>query len=58
MVCGEYLDMKDETAIKVHDLHKSFDYAENKSTSIKQLLVNAGKGKYKAPTKGTGWHRL
>lgn len=43
MVCGEYLAMKDDIAIKVHDLHKSFDLAENKSTSIKQLLVNAGK---------------
>lgn len=32
-----------EIAIKVHDLHKSFDLAENKSTSIKQLFVNAGK---------------
>lgn len=36
--------MPDDIAIKVHDLHKSFELAENKSTSIKQLLVNAGKG--------------
>ncbi len=35
--------MSDEIAIKVHDLHKSFDLAENKSNSVKQLLVNAGK---------------
>jgi ABC-2 type transport system ATP-binding protein len=35
--------MKDDVAIKVHDLHKSFDIAENKSTSIKQLFVNVGK---------------
>jgi len=35
--------MKDDIAIKVHDLHKSFDLAENKSTSIKQLLINVGK---------------
>lgn len=36
--------MSDDIAIKVHDLHKSFDRAENKSTSLKQLFVNAGKG--------------
>lgn len=36
--------MSDDVAIRVHDLHKSFELAENKSTSIKQLLVNAGKG--------------
>jgi len=35
--------MDDKTAIKVQELHKSFDLAENKHTSIKQLLVNAGK---------------
>lgn len=35
--------MKDNVVIKVHDLHKSFDLAENKSTSIKQLIINAGK---------------
>ena len=35
--------MKDDIAIKVHDLHKSFDLAENKSTSLKQLLINVGK---------------
>lgn len=35
--------MKDEIAIRVNDLHKSFDLAENRYTSIKQLLVNAGK---------------
>jgi ABC-2 type transport system ATP-binding protein len=35
--------MSDEIAIKVHDLHKSFDLPENKSTSIKQLFVNIGK---------------
>ena len=35
--------MNDDIAIKVHNLHKSFDLAENKSKSIKQLLVNAGK---------------
>lgn len=33
----------DDIAIKVNDLHKSFVLAENKSSSIKQLLVNAGK---------------
>ena len=35
--------MRDDIAIKVHNLHKSFDFTENKSTSIKQLLVNIGK---------------
>ena len=35
--------MKDDVVIKVHDLHKSFDLAESKHTSIKQLLVNAGR---------------
>ncbi len=35
--------MNDDIAIKVHDLHKSFDIAENKNTSIKQLFVNVGK---------------
>jgi ABC-2 type transport system ATP-binding protein len=35
--------MKDDIAIRVHDLHKSFDLAENKHTSIKQLIVNLGK---------------
>ncbi len=35
--------MSDETAIKVHNLHKSFDLAENKNTSLKQLFVNIGK---------------
>lgn len=35
--------MSGEIAIKVHDLHKSFDLAENKNTSIKQLFVNIGK---------------
>lgn len=35
--------MSDDIAIKVHNLHKSFDLAENKSSSVKQLLVNAGK---------------
>ncbi len=35
--------MNDDIAIKVHNLHKSFVLAENKNTSIKQLLVNAGK---------------
>src|SRR5437868_2529840 len=35
--------MKDDTAIKVHNLYKSFDLAENKHTSIKQLVVNIGK---------------
>jgi ABC-2 type transport system ATP-binding protein len=35
--------MSEDIAIKVHNLHKSFDLAENKHTSIKQLLVNAGK---------------
>lgn len=34
--------MKDDIAIKVHDLHKSFDLAEDKRTSIKQLIVNLG----------------
>lgn len=33
----------DDIAIKVHNLHKSFELAENKSTSIKQLFVNGGK---------------
>ena len=36
--------MSDDIAIRVHDLYKSFELAENKSTSIKQLLVNAGRG--------------
>lgn len=35
--------MSDEIAIKVHNLHKSFDLAENKNTSVKQLFVNIGK---------------
>lgn len=35
--------MSVDNAIKVHNLHKSFALAENKSTSLKQLLVNAGK---------------
>src|SRR3982750_4122586 len=35
--------MIDDIAIKVHNLHKSFELTENKHTSIKQLLVNAGK---------------
>lgn len=35
--------MSDEIAIKVHDLHKSFDVAEHRNTSVKQLLVNLGK---------------
>lgn len=35
--------MNDDIAIKVHDLHKSFDLAEDKRTSIKQLVINAGK---------------
>jgi len=35
--------MSDDIAIKVHDLHKTFDLVENKNTSLKQLLVNAGK---------------
>jgi ABC-2 type transport system ATP-binding protein len=35
--------MSDKIAIKVHDLHKSFDFAENKRTSIKQLFVNIGR---------------
>lgn len=35
--------MNDDIAIKVHDLHKYFDLAENKYTSIKQLVINAGK---------------
>ena len=47
MVCGEYIDMQDDVAIKVHDLHKSFDFAENKHTSIKQLIVNIGKKNHK-----------
>lgn len=42
MVCGEYI-VSNEIAIRVHDLHKSFDFAENKHTSIKQLFVNIGK---------------
>ncbi|MEI7522619.1 MAG: ATP-binding cassette domain-containing protein, partial [Candidatus Saccharibacteria bacterium] len=39
--------MEDDVAIKVHDLHKSFDFAENKHTSIKQLIVNIGKKNHK-----------
>ncbi|MCX6725010.1 MAG: polysaccharide ABC transporter ATP-binding protein [Candidatus Saccharibacteria bacterium] len=39
--------MQDDVAIKVHDLHKSFDFAENKHTSIKQLIVNIGKKNHK-----------
>jgi ABC-2 type transport system ATP-binding protein len=35
--------MKNNIAIKVHDLHKSFELSENRHTSIKQLLVNVGK---------------
>lgn len=35
--------MSDDIAIKVHDLHKSFELAENRSTSIKQIFVNAGR---------------
>src|SRR3982751_4707355 len=35
--------MGEDVAIKVHDLHKTFELAENKHTSIKQLLVNAGR---------------
>ena len=35
--------MRDDIAIKVHNLHKTFEIAESKNTSIKQLLVNAGK---------------
>ncbi len=35
--------MVDDVAIKVHDLHKSFDFAENKNTSIKQHIVNIGR---------------
>lgn len=42
MVCGERV-VSDEIAIKVHNLHKSFDLPENKHTSIKQLFVNIGK---------------
>jgi len=47
MVCGEHINMEDDVAIKVHDLHKSFDFAENKHTSIKQLIVNIGKKDHK-----------
>lgn len=43
--------MKDDVAIKVHDLHKSFDWTENKSTSIKQLFVNIGKKNKKSRQK-------
>lgn len=35
--------MRDDIAIKVHDLHKTFELTENRNTSIKQLFVNAGK---------------
>lgn len=35
--------MKNDIAIKVRDLHKTFELAENKNTSIKQLFVNVGK---------------
>ncbi|MCA9347188.1 ABC transporter ATP-binding protein [Candidatus Saccharibacteria bacterium] len=35
--------MKEDIAIKVHDLHKSFDLPENKTTSLKQLFVGFGK---------------
>ena len=36
--------MADAAAISVHDLHKSFNLAENKHTSVKQLIVNLGRG--------------
>ncbi len=35
--------MTDDIAVKVHNLHKTFEIAESKNTSIKQLLVSAGK---------------
>lgn len=35
--------MSEDVAIKVHDLHKTFVLPEHKHTSIKQLLLNAGK---------------
>jgi ABC-2 type transport system ATP-binding protein len=35
--------MGDDIAIKVHNLHKTFVLPEHKHTSLKQLLVNAGK---------------
>ncbi|QQS18934.1 ABC transporter ATP-binding protein [Candidatus Saccharibacteria bacterium] len=35
--------MTDDIAVKVHNLHTNFEIAESKNTSIKQLLVNAGK---------------
>lgn len=35
--------MQDDVAIKVHDLHKSFELADNKQDSIKHILVNPRK---------------
>jgi ABC-2 type transport system ATP-binding protein len=35
--------MDEDVAIKVNDLHKSFTLAENRHTSVKQLLLNLGR---------------
>lgn len=35
--------MQDDVAIKVHNLHKSFELADHKQDSIKHILVNPGK---------------
>lgn len=35
--------MQDDIAVKVHHLYKSFDLSENKSVSIKQLVVSIGR---------------
>jgi len=43
--------MADDVAIKVRNLHKSFDLTENKSTSIKQLFVSVGRRKKKSRQK-------
>jgi ABC-2 type transport system ATP-binding protein len=35
--------MRDDVAIRVHNLHKSFELAENKQDTLKHILVNPGK---------------
>lgn len=35
--------MQDDVAIKVHNLHKSFELTENKQDSIKHILIKPGK---------------
>ncbi len=39
--------MNEDVAIKVHDLHKTFELAENRHTSIKQSLLSIGKNNSK-----------